>query len=92
MAAKSLRDYNFRKQVKKNLKEATFIFKPVQNEANINSLEFHIGASNRITWKQKYYLTICKFQEMQSQVKMSQGYHTLQLCHTLLSKASGPNP
>jgi len=30
------------------MKEATFIYKPVQNEAHINSLEFHIGASNRI--------------------------------------------
>jgi len=24
------------------MKEATFIYKPVQNEAHINSLEFHI--------------------------------------------------
>jgi len=67
------------------MKEATFRYKPVQTEAHINSLEFHIRASNRSTSEQKYYLKICKFPEMQSQVKVSQRCHTLQLCHTLLN-------
>jgi len=35
------------------MKEATFIYKPVQNEAHTNSLEFHIGASNRSTLKKQ---------------------------------------
>jgi len=34
---------------KKNMKEATFIYKPVQNEAHINWLEFHIAALNKST-------------------------------------------
>jgi len=54
------------------MKEAKFIYKPVQNEAHIKSLKFHIGASNRSTWKQIYYWKICNFSEMQSQVKVSQ--------------------
>ena len=40
------------------MKEATFIYKPVENEAHVNSLEIHIGASNRSTRKRIYYLKI----------------------------------
>jgi len=66
------------------MKEATFIYyKPVQNEAHINSLDFNIGASKRSTWKQIYYLQIYTFQEIQSQVKVSQRCHTLQLCRNV---------
>jgi len=67
------------------MKEGTFIIKHVQNEAHINSLEFHIGALNRSTWKQIYYLKICNFSEIQSQVKVCQRCHALQLCHTPLN-------
>ena len=49
MAAKSLRDLKFLKQKvfsekSKNAKEATFIYKPVQNEADVNPLEMNISS------------------------------------------------
>jgi len=46
------------------MKEATFIYNPVKNEAHINSLQFNIGDSNRSTWKRMYYLKISKFRKM----------------------------
>jgi hypothetical protein len=69
MASKSLRDQNFLKQKlfskkSKNMKEATRIYKPVQNEAHSNSLEFHIGASSISAWKRIYDLNISKFSAM----------------------------
>jgi len=52
------------------MKKATFtIYNPVQNEAHINSLVFHIGAPNRSTWKRIYYLKIFRFPKITSQVK-----------------------
>jgi len=48
----------------KNMQEATFIYKPVQNGAHTNSLEFHIVASNRSAWKRIYDLKIYKSSEM----------------------------
>jgi len=77
MSAKSLRDYNFRKQKvfskkSKNMKEAIFIYKNVQSEAHINSLGFHIGASNRSPLKRIYDLKIRKFPKIPSQGKVNQ--------------------
>jgi len=46
------------------MKEAKFIYKPVQNEAHSNSLEFHIGASNISAWKRIYNSKISKFSAM----------------------------
>jgi len=46
------------------MKEATIIYKPVQNEAYTNSLEFHIGPSNRSAWKCTCDLKISKSSEM----------------------------